>query len=81
MPQDERAEAPAAASAAAGSELSPDSVEAQPADSAAADGAAAGGPDEAAEMAAHFQRVQELFGAGSEQQARWFVKYHTKLFM
>ena len=26
------------------------------------------GPDEAAEMAAHFRRVQELFGGGSGQQ-------------
>ena len=56
---------------ASGSQPSPDAAAARPADddvAAAAGGdAARGRPDEAAEMAAHFRRVQELFG-GSEQQ-------------
>jgi len=65
---------PAADSQASGSEPSPDAAAAaRLADdyAAAAEGGASvapGRPDEAAEMATHFQRVQELFGGGSEHQ-------------
>ncbi len=73
MPRDDAdGEDTAAGSQASGSEPSPDAAAAaRPADAtAAADGGASapGRPGEAAEMATHFRRVQELFGGGSEHQ-------------
>ena len=71
-PQSESAGDPVTGAQASGSQPSPDAAAARPADddvAAAAGGdAARGRPDEAAEMAAHFRRVQELFGGGSGQQ-------------